>query len=335
MRELALPARTDNPGNLIVSLLGNENAPSVMIHTHMDQLGFVVRKIEANGYVRVERLGGIPERALAAQELLFCVGEGRDVPGIVANKSHHATRPDEKYRVLPVEELYVDTGFSDRESVLASGVNIGTPAVYVPAHTDMGNDRISGTSIDDRAGCAVLIEVARALATGDNLPTIHLVFAVQEEFNLRGAMIAANELKPDIAIQLDLIQACDTPETEARGDALLGGGPGMSLYSFLGRGTLNGTLPHPALVSLFKSAAIAAGCKLQRSAQTGVLTDNSYVQLTGSGVACIDVGFPMRYSHSARELCDVNDLVELCRLLIASMHQIDEKFTLDRDEHIL
>ena len=129
MRELALPARTDNPGNLIVSLLGNENAPSVMIHTHMDQLGFVVRKIEANGYVRVERLGGIPERALAAQELLFCVGEGRDVPGIVANKSHHATRPDEKYRVLPVEELYVDTGFSDRESVLASGVDIGTPAV--------------------------------------------------------------------------------------------------------------------------------------------------------------------------------------------------------------
>ena len=72
----------------------------------------------------------------------------------------------------------------------------------------------------------------------------------------------------------------------------LGGGPGISLYSFHGRGTLNGTIPHPALVPLFEDASRATGIPLQRSAHTGALTDSSYVQLVGQGVAAIDVGFP-------------------------------------------
>src|SRR5687768_324575 len=96
---LGLPSRTDRLGNLIATLDGSAEAPSVMLFAHMDQLGFVVRKIEANGFIRLERVGGVPERALASQEVLICVGKGRDVPAIIANKSHHATTPEEKYRV--------------------------------------------------------------------------------------------------------------------------------------------------------------------------------------------------------------------------------------------
>ena len=107
------------------------------------------------------------------------------------------------------------------------------------------------------------------------------------------------QLQPDIAIQLDLLLATDTPDMSHRGDVRLGGGPVMSLYSFHGRGTLNGTIPHPALVSLFEETSRRIGIPLQRSAQTGVLTDSSYVQLVGQGVASIDLGFPMRYSHSS------------------------------------
>ena len=81
-------------------------------------------------------------------------------------------------------------------------------------------------------------------------PTVHFVFSTQEEFNLRGAVVAAQALAPDIAIQLDLMLATDTPDMQARGDVALGLGPAMSLYSFHGRGTLNGTIPHPALVAL-------------------------------------------------------------------------------------
>ncbi len=325
-------AATDRAGNLVLTIPGTAaEAPTVMLFTHMDQLGLIVRRIEPDGTLRVERVGGVPERALAGQAVLCCVGEGRDRLGVIGHKSHHATPQEEKYRVIPVADLFIDIGARDATEVRAAGIEIGTPVVYAPRVLEIGADRIAGTSIDDRAGCAVLIEAARALAADPPPATVHCVFSVQEEFNLRGAMIAAEALRPDIAIQLDLMLATDTPDLAHRGDCVLGGGPAMSLYSFHGRGTLNGLIPHPALVELFQRTADAAGIPLQRSAQVGVLTDNSYVQLVGQGVACLDLGFPMRYSHAPLEMCDVSDLEALARLLILSVRAIGADFSLDRD----
>src|SRR5215216_6226390 len=323
LNALGIASRADRLGNLIATLEGNDASPSVMLFAHMDQLGFIVRKIEASGLIRVERLGGVPERALPSQGVLLCIGEGKDVPGIIANKSHHATAPEEKYRVLPYPELYIDAGFRSAEEVVSGGIDIGTPVVYAPKTIAMAAKRIAGTSLDDRAGCAVMIEVARRLMTISRRPNVHLVFSVQEEFNLRGALTAAQALKPDIAIQLDIILATDTPDMTARGDVRLGGGPAMSLYSFHGRGTLNGTIPHPALVQLMTATAEREGLPLQKSAQVGVLTDSSYVQLVGEGVAAIDLAFPTRYTHSALEVCDLADLEGLARLLIAGIARID------------
>src|SRR5690606_29200339 len=132
MAALGLKTTTDGLGNLIATIPGAKDAPSAMLFAHMDQLGLIVRKIETNGLVRVERLGGVPERALPSQEIIFCVGEGRDIPGLIANKSHHATQPDEKYRVLPYPELYVDAGFASADAVRAAGIDVGTPIVYAP-----------------------------------------------------------------------------------------------------------------------------------------------------------------------------------------------------------
>jgi len=304
-----------------------------MLVTHMDQLGLVVRKIEAGGFIRVERLGGVPERALPSQEVLICVGEGRDRPGIIANKSHHATTPEEKYKVVPYQDLFIDAGFASRDEVLAAGIDIGSPVVYRPHWVELSPDRIAGTSIDDRAGCAVIVEAARQLMARPKRPTVHFVFSVQEEFNLRGALTAAQAVQPDIAIQIDLLLATDTPDMAYRGDVRLGGGPAMSLYSFHGRGTLNGTIPHPALVSLFDGASRHIDIPLQRSAHTGALTDSSYVQLVGQGVASIDLGFPMRYSHSSLEICDLGDLEGLTTLLVEGIASIDGGFSLDRDDY--
>lgn len=330
---LGIAHRTDRLGNLIATLEGMRGGPSVMLFTHMDQLGFVVRKIEANGLVRVERLGGVPEKALLSQAVLLCVGEGRDVPGVIANKSHHATTPEEKYRVVPYAELYIDAGFASAEEARKAGVDVGTPIVYRPQVIELAGGRIAGTSIDDRAGCAVIVEATRELKAMKKRPTVHLVFSVQEEFNLRGALPAAQALQPDIAIQIDLLLATDTPDMTARGDVRLGGGAGISMYSFHGRGTLNGTIPHPALVALFETTAKAERLPLQKSAHVGALTDSSYVQLVGEGVASIDVGFPMRYSHSSLEVCDLRDLEDLSRLLVAAIGRIGSKFSLDRDDY--
>ena len=333
LKALGLATTTDRLGNLIATLEGDAGAPSVMLYAHMDQLGFIVRKVEANGMIRIERVGGVPERALAAQDVLLCVGAGQDVPAIIGNKSHHATTPEEKYKVLPYQDLLIDAGFRSAEEARAAGVVIGTPVVYRPQVTRLAGSRIAGTAIDDRAGCAVVLEVARAFSDAQQRPTLHLVFSVQEEFNLRGAVTAAQALQPDIAIQLDLILATDTPDMAARGDVSLGGGPAMGLFSFHGRGTLNGTLPHPALVALFEATAEAEAIPLQRSAHIGALTESSYVQLIGSGVAVIDMGFPCRYTHSAREMCDLDDLAGLTDLLVAAIGRIGPGFDLSRDRY--
>jgi putative aminopeptidase FrvX len=330
--KLGLASKTDRLGNLFATIEGDPKLPSVMLFAHMDQLGFVVRKIEANGLIRVERLGGVPERALASQAVLLCVGEGRDVTGIIANKSHHATTPEEKYKVLPYAEIFIDAGLANADAVLEAGINIGTP-VYEPKVLALADGRIAGTSVDDRAACAVVIEVARALLQAKKKTTIHILFSVLEEFNLQGAVTAARKLAPDIAIQLDLILATDTPDMAARGDVKLGAGPAMSMYSFHGRGTLNGTIPHPALVDLFSSTAVQQKLSLQRSAHVGALTDSSYVQLLHEGIAAIDLGFPCRYTHSSLEVCDPADLAGLTQLLIAGITRIDQAFSLDRDRY--
>lgn len=325
---IGLAHRTDRMGNLIATIPGDPAKPSVMVFTHMDQLGFFVRKIEADGLIRVERMGGVSERAMAAQEVTLCGTRG-DVPGIIMNKAHHATTPEEKYKVLTAPEIRIDTGHGSKAAVEAAGIRIGTPVVYAGRVIELAGDRIAGTSVDDRAGCAALLELARARA-GRPGPTLHLVWSVQEEFNLRGAVVAAQNLSPDIAIQIDLMLATDTPDMADRGEMTLGGGPGISLYSFHGRGTLNGVIPHPALVALMEDTAEACSLPLQRSAQVGVLTDLSYVQLLGDGVASIDVGFPMRHSHSAVECCDLRDLECLVQLLDGALDRIPAGMKLER-----
>jgi len=325
---MPVPCRTDRMGNLIATFPGDE--PSVMLFAHMDQIGFIVRRIGDDGLIRVHRMGGVPERALPSQAVVLSTRDGRDIPGVLASKGHHATTPEEKYSVPRVADIFIDTGHDCRKALEEEGITIGTPVTYAPDFLRLAGGHVAGTALDDRAGCAVLLDVARGLSTRGRGPLVHLVFSTQEEFNLRGAMAAARALEPAIAIQIDLMLACDTPDMAGLGDMALGYGPGMSLYSFHGRGTLNGVLPHPSLVGLFEDTADDENIPLQRSAQIGVLTDLSYAQHAGEGVAAIDLGFPMRYSHSSLEVCHIGDLERLSHLLRAGIARVGPEFPLKR-----
>ena len=321
---------TDILGNLICTLPGEDNYPSVMLFAHMDQLGFIVKKIEEDGFIRVERLGGIPEKALASQEVVIQTKKGNYINALIGNKSHHATSVEERYKVISYKDLFVDAGFSNKKEVVNNGIDIGSPITYAPSFKEIGSNFLAGTAVDDRAGCAVVLGVANQLKDIDKRPTVHIVFSVQEEFNLRGALPVAQTLKPDIAIQIDLMLSSDTPDMQLKGDVYLGKGPCMSMYSFHGRGTLNGLIPHPKLVKLFEEISKKNKINLQRSASTGILTDSSYVQLVDKGIASIDIGFPMRYSHSSKEVCDLRDLSDLENLLFYSITSIDKNLSLIR-----
>ena len=322
---------SDALGNVVARIEGRESdGPRVMVFAHMDQLGFVVRQIASDGLIRIERLGGIPEKVLPGLRVTIISEAGDEFQGVIGVKSHHATKAEEKYNVTPYSELYIDVGASSAAEIEGLGIAVGNPVVYAPQFTDLQGSRLSATSIDDRGGCAILVKLAEYFASHPPDCTLYLVGTVQEEFNLRGAMVAANQIRPDAAISLDIFISCDTPDLAERSDLKLGGGPVLGMYTFHGRGTLNGTIPHPALVRLFQAVARSRGIPLQRSANLGSLTDSSYVQLVDTGVPCIDLGFATRYTHTPVEVCDLADLEALLSLLAAGLSSIGPDFDFSR-----
>ena len=240
-----------------------------------------------DGLIRVERLGGVPERALAVTSgaALRRRGQGRRRRDRQQEPPcHDAGGEIQGRRPIPTSISMPASPAATRRC--AAGVDIGTPVVYRPQVFDARRRRGLPARRSMTAPAAPCSSRRRdARAAGAQRPTVHFVFSVQEEFNLRGALTAAQALQPDIAIQLDLLLATDTPDMALprRRPARRRTG-GMSLYSFHGRGTLERHHPASGAGRRCSSARAAGlGLDLQRSAHTGALTDSSYVQLVGQG----------------------------------------------------
>jgi putative aminopeptidase FrvX len=331
MRPLADEAREDRLGNVIATVRGSDpDAPTVMLFAHMDSLGFIVRKIDDDGFVRIHRLGGIPEKVLPGLRVEIGRADGTTLPAVIGMKAHHVTPPEEKTRVNPIAELFLDVGAGDKAEAEAMGVRVGAPVTYAGYAERLGEHRVSGTAIDNRSGCLVILETLRELHAQRPKATVHVVGTVQEEFNLRGAQPVAQALQPDIAICIDIAVSGDTPDLRPLSDIRMGAGPTVNFYSFHSRGTLNGLLPHPALVRGVLGAAERAGIAVQRATMFGGLTDASYVQLVGKGTASIDLGFPARFTHTPIESCDLRDVADLVALLAAWIGDIDAGFDFSR-----
>ncbi|MDR7417404.1 MAG: M20/M25/M40 family metallo-hydrolase [Armatimonadota bacterium] len=327
--QAGLATRVDPLGNVIAPVRDAQPGyPQVAIFAHMDEVGFVVRKIEPQGFVRVQRMGGIPEKSMAGQRIVF-LGETGPVDGVIATKAHHVTQEPEKARVVPVGEVFVDIGASGRADVDAAGIRVGTPATWRPAFTRRG-DLVSTKAADDRVGCAALLALAeqgRALGGGAGLT---LIAGVQEEFNIRGVTPAVRAVRPDILVCLDIVPANDTPDTEDLGEVRVGDGPTVGLYSFHGRGTLNGLIPNRKLVRVIETIAGHRGIPAQRHIFFGGLTDASYAQLEGPGIPGVDLGIPTRYTHSPIETCSLEDLRGAVALTAALIEDLPAGVDLSR-----
>ena len=321
----------DKIGNVIAKFPGtDDSSPSVMVFAHMDQLGFIVRKIEENGFFQVDRLGGIPEKILPALNVSVGTINGEYLPGVIGVKAHHATSADEKYKVDVVQNLFFDIGAKSKKEVLDSGIRKGCPVCYRPSFTRHMGTLVSGTSVDNRGGCTALVGLAENLSKKKIKSNVYLVGTSMEEFNLRGAIIAARHLKPDMAICFDISTAGDTDDLKSRYDIHLSKGPTVILYNFHSRGTLNGNIAFNPLYRHAMNCAEKNSLELQEAVFLGGLTDAAYVQLEGDGIGCLDMGFPMRYSHSPIETCDVQDLEKLANLSHIMLSGIDNNFETKR-----
>jgi len=318
----------DSLGNIFVHVKKAKNSKEannkrLLIFAHMDEVGFVVRKIESNGFIRLERVGGIPEKSLLGQKIVIET-EAKQFYGVIGTKSHHLTKDDEKYRVLTINELYADFGFKSDKDVYDNGITIGTPVNY--SRQFFNNDSIIfSNTIDNRIGCLTLLKLIDEVKDLELNMDLFVLFSVQEEFNLRGILPAIREINPDIAISIDITVATDTPDLRNIADIFLGFGPTISKYSFHGRGTLGGLIPNPKLINYIKKIAIENDIPLQETALIGILTDSSFAQLENNGILMVDMGIPCRYTHAPLEVIDIKDL----KLLIKLLKEIILKISID------
>ena len=320
---LGLEVQRDALGNTFACVKGKSHDRKVMLTGHMDSPGMMVKTITDEGFIRFERVGGIPEKTLVALRVAVQAKDGY-VPGVIGVKSHHLTSADEKYKVDRYQDLYIDIGCYSKKEVLDLGIRIGNAITYYPTFVRLQNDVVSGTSFDNRIACTCLIELAKIFTENEPGCDVWLVGTVQEEYTIRGAITAARIIGPDAIICLDTEMANDTPDLIGTGEVRLGEGPVMSLYNFHGRGTLNGTMPHPSLVRLYEESAEETGINLQRVAGIGGLTELAYMQLEGKGIPGIDIEVPFRYSHSCIETSDLGDIEKTILLTEHVIRKIDK-----------
>lgn len=300
-------------GNIVATRHGPADGPSLMIAAHSDEIGGVVKAVEPDGMIRFERLGGVIESLLVGRAVR--VGGHAGVVGV---KAGHITPPAERLTVPPLRDLYIDLGFDSAEDVSALGIEIGDPIAYeAPTRALANPDRFSGKALDNRIGCAILVELAVALRGEPPASTLHLVATVQEEVGLRGAQIITHRLNPTAAIILDTMPAGGTPDVSATRDLSMriGHGPVITLMSQSGGG---GIIVQPGMRDFLLQLAATHQVPVQRALFTGGNSDAAAVHLVRSGIPTGAVNLARRYSHSPVEMLDINDAIGAFHLLKAA-----------------
>jgi putative aminopeptidase FrvX len=317
LRAGGLKPIVDRLGQVAVTFGGDrDGAPTVLVTAHLDELGLTVRGIDANGMLRVHRLGGMPERVLPGTRLLVHTRHG-DVPAVVGIKSHHLTPPEDKYVAKPATELYLDIGAATVTQAESAGVRVGDPVTYQPQWDEFVGGRFSGKSLDDRLGVAALLGYVDWLVVNAPQQRVVVAFTTQEEFHVRGTLALVSKFSPDIVVNVDIAPATDTPDLAGQGAVRLGAGPTLSRLSFHGRGTLGGLIPHPALVRVVEAVAGKESVAIQHDAMIGVITDAAFVTMASAdGIAAVGIGIPVRYTHSPVETAQASDVMACVQLLI-------------------
>ncbi len=313
IKDHVVDIRIDPLGNVLAVKKGSKpkkHDPRVLVSAHMDEVGFMVQGIESDGTLRVAAVGGFDDRILPG--LRVVIG-GKKVPGVFDWKPVHLGR-DRK--VVELSRLRVDIGVNTKEE--ANGkVNIGDRATFNTPYVERGRAAI-GKALDDRVGCAVLID----LIQGDPFPyDLHVAFTVQEEIGLRGARVAGQAIQPDVAFVLETTMAHDLPPVDDDPDI-----PRPSPVSELGKGPVltlvdRSVIVDRRLLNHLRDAAEAADIPYQyKQAMVGG-TDAGAVFQTNAGVPSAVVSVPCRYIHGPSAMCHLDDVERTIKLMRAALER--------------
>lgn len=301
IRALVDEYRVDALGNLIAIKYGQgprqSGAPGrVMIAAHMDEVGLMVTRVERDGSVRFQPVGGIDPRVVLAKEVR--IGEAK-IPGVIGVKPVHLSERSERGRVLGFDQLAIDTGMSGEEA--GKAIRPGMYAAFATAFEQLdeqGLRTVKGKAFDDRAGCAVLLDLLEGSYPFD----LYAAFTVQEEIGLRGARVAGYAIEPDVALVLEGTVCDDGPkERDISPTTRLGAGPALTVMD-------RSVVCDRRLVKMMADAAEEAGVPYQFK-QPGIGgTDAGAIHVQREGIPSAVLAVPARYIHSPVSIMSLNDL---------------------------
>jgi putative aminopeptidase FrvX len=311
------PFSKDRLGSFVCEKVGDPKGPRVMLAGHLDEVGFMVRNVSKEGFVRFLPLGGWWGHVVLGQRLIIKTRRG-DVLGVVGSKPPHELRDEDRKKVLEIKDMYLDVGAtSDWDVRKKLDIRPGDPIVPDSSFAVMANPNLLlAKAWDNRIGCAMAAETARRLVGQKHPNTLFAVATVQEEVGLRGAKTVSSKVRPDVGIALDVGIAHDTPGTE--GDERLGGGPLLVIYDAT-------SIPNRRLRDLVMDTAKSLKIPLQFEAVERGGTDAGRIHLSGEGVPTLSMGVAARYIHSHISIIDRRDYEATVKLLVAVVKRLDRR----------
>lgn len=300
------------------AVVNGESKQIIMLAAHADEIGYMIKHIDENGFLRLDRIGG-SDAATGRGRRLQILGDKGVVNGIIGNTAIHLRRDTASSEKAPeIHELWVDVGASNPQQVAELGIRVGHPAVYHDGPIEMANKRIVSRALDNRIGSYIIAQVLQKVASAKRKPAFTLVClnAVQEEVGGHGAVMATYRLKPDVCLCLDVTHATDTPGIEAAkfGKVKLGGGPTIT----------HGTANHPLVVNRLMMVAAQKQIPIQHESSgrfTGTDTDKIFP--VRKGVPSALVSLPLRCMHSVVETAHLDDVEATILLLTKFVMSLD------------
>jgi len=313
MQGYADTVETDLHGNLIVGV-NTKAKRRVMLAGHCDQIGFMVRHIDKNGFIYVDPLGGIDASVVPGASVTIHSETGQ-IPGVFGRKPIHQQNQDERVKMkVDLEPMWIDIGARDKKNA-ENLVAIGDPVTFELVITELENDLICSPGLDDKAGLFIVMEALRLCARAKLNVALYSVSTVQEEVGLRGARTSAYAVDPEIGIAVDVTHASDNPAVtnQKNSPCELGKGPGI----------YTGPNVNPVVEKSLIDCAKKAKIPYQRLTSSRLLgNDANAMQVNRSGVAAASIGVPNRYMHTQAEICHLKDLENSAKLLAAFVKAI-------------
>jgi endoglucanase len=288
-----------------------------MLAGHMDEIGFIVRHVTKDGFLKFLQLGGWWDQVLLGHRVVIKTHKG-DVIGVIGAKPPHLLDAEERAKIVKKDDMYIDIGATSREEATAAGIRVGDPVVPHSRFEILANPQTYlSKAFDNRIGCAVVIDVLRDLSAGEHPNDLYGVATVMEEVGIRGATTSVRAVNPDVAIILESDIAGDIPGIKDEVcDVKLGGGPSVLVYDAR-------MIPNIKLRDLVVDTAADLDMALQFNAMPGGGTDGGAIHLHDTGVPTVVVGVPARHIHSHGAIIHREDYDATVRLISAVVARLD------------